>query len=464
MAQEFESQFKPIVDGSDYLSGSEFGQVAGALLARRKKEDKDQAKKSLLASILFESIGVAQRNQKQDVIDAVNDLQENYTIETASREAEYNSDLAKENRNRLRLYEQNSEKAITELARELYNNDDIISGRNMTFEMRGKIADPDVKKLDTVFYNKKLEDAKNFFKQIQDNTMYSTSNFLEYNKVYHDEYKAALNVIKDDPTKKSLFMAAVSKIFPKRFDATKADLDDAFDNAENKREEQEKSVKNITQNERLYTKEEALDYVLNNFSENVQVSDKLFSQILNDVDKKPNDLKISENEIFGIALSRQVLNPDNLNIVQKEVNSAIQLFNAGYTRKYGDIPAEGSENYKDYLDAKNDYLDINVFKVDPTTSQINRLVNELENVEEGSKQEKALLNQLNKYTVDEQTESILRTTLVQIIDVESRRIIEADINQENQLDTPRFTNLNEWFAFTVKAQKDAVDYYKNQLD
>jgi hypothetical protein len=294
--------------------------------------------------------------------------------------------------------------------------------------------------------------------------MYSTSNFLEYNKVYHDEYKAALNVIKDDPTKKSLFMAAVSKIFPKRFDATKADLDDAFDNAENKREEQEKSVKNITQNERLYTKEEALDYVLNNFSENVQVSDKLFSQILNDVDKKPNDLKISENEIFGIALSRQVLNPDNLNIVQKEVNSAIQLFNASYTRKYGDIPAEGSENYQDYLDAKNDYLDINVFKVDPTTSQINRLVNELENVEEGSQQEKALLNQLNKYTVDEQTESILRTTLVQIIDVESRRIIEADISQENQLDTPRFTNLNEWFAFTVKAQKDAVDYYKNQLD
>ena len=70
MAQEFESQFKPIVSGSDYLSGSEFGQVAGALLARRKKEDKDQAKKSLLASILFESIGVAQRNQKQDVIDA----------------------------------------------------------------------------------------------------------------------------------------------------------------------------------------------------------------------------------------------------------------------------------------------------------------------------------------------------------------------------------------------------------
>ena len=136
MAQEFESQFKPIVSGSDYLSGSEFGQVAGALLARRDKQDKDKFKEALFFSIFKESLGVAQRNQKQGVIDAINDLQENYTIETASREAEYNSDLAKENRNRLRLYEQNPQKAITELARELYNNDDIISGRNMTFEMR----------------------------------------------------------------------------------------------------------------------------------------------------------------------------------------------------------------------------------------------------------------------------------------------------------------------------------------
>ena len=42
MTQQFDSQFKPIVSGSDYLSGSEFGQVAGALLARRDKQDKKQ--------------------------------------------------------------------------------------------------------------------------------------------------------------------------------------------------------------------------------------------------------------------------------------------------------------------------------------------------------------------------------------------------------------------------------------
>ena len=48
MAQDYESPFKPIVSGSDYLSGSDFGQVAGALLSRRDKQDKKQATKALL--------------------------------------------------------------------------------------------------------------------------------------------------------------------------------------------------------------------------------------------------------------------------------------------------------------------------------------------------------------------------------------------------------------------------------
>ena len=79
MAQEFESQFKPIVSGSDYLSGSEFGQVAGALLARRDKQDKKQAKRALLASAVLEGLGALQRNQKQGVIDAINETNEKYS-------------------------------------------------------------------------------------------------------------------------------------------------------------------------------------------------------------------------------------------------------------------------------------------------------------------------------------------------------------------------------------------------
>jgi len=463
---DYESAFKPIVSGSDYLDSSEYGQIAGALLAKGRKQDKDDIKRTLTGSAILEFIGAAQRDQKQGVVDAVSNLKEDYTLERASREAEYNSDLAVENRKRLRMYEQNPEQAVRELARELYNNDDIISKRNMNFQMRGKIADPDVRKLDDFFYQKKLKDAENFFTQIKDNPTYSTSNFLQYNKVYHNEYKSALKAIKDDPTKKSLFMAAVGKIFPKKFDATRADLDNAFENADekivDKRKEQETLVNKISKVEKLYSKDEALDYVFNTFSENAQVSDKLYEQILNDVNKKPDNFKISENEIFGIALSRQVLNPDNLNVVQKELNSAVQLFNASYTRNYGEIPVEGSENYSNYVDAKNDYLDINVFKVDPITSKVNSILKQLNKAEEGSKQYQVLSAQLNNLTKDDQTSSIIRATLTQIIDPESKTYVEADIKREITLENPNYTNINEWFAYTVKTQKDAVDYYNKQ--
>ena len=48
---EYDSPFKPIVSGSDYLSGSEFGQVAGALLSRRDKQDKKQASISVIRAM-----------------------------------------------------------------------------------------------------------------------------------------------------------------------------------------------------------------------------------------------------------------------------------------------------------------------------------------------------------------------------------------------------------------------------
>ena len=123
MAQEFESQFKPIVDGSDYLSGSEFGRVAGALLARRRKEDKDQAKKSLLASILLESIGVAQRNQKQDVIDAVNETNEKYSDIFENNKEIYNSPINVKNRTNYQLYLEDNESYLHDAAVARFNRD-----------------------------------------------------------------------------------------------------------------------------------------------------------------------------------------------------------------------------------------------------------------------------------------------------------------------------------------------------
>ena len=459
MAQDYESPFKPIVSGSDYLSGSEFGQVAGALLSRRDKQDKKQATKALVVSAILETFGQLQRNQKQGVVDSINDLTENYTLETASREAEYNSDLAKENRERLRLYEQNQEQAIQEVAREFYNKDNIISSRNMTYDMRGKISDLNTKKLDDAFFNKKIEDAKEFFFQIQDNPLYSTSNFIDYNKVYHDEYKSALNFIKDDPTKKSLLMAAIGKIFPKKFDATRADLDNALDNADSiisgRVTEQDKKITKINANETMYTKKEAENYVLTNFQQKDNVDDKLITEVLESIQSRPDNLKVSENEIFGMALSKQILNPNNLSVVQKEIREATQLFDAGYQKQFGSIPTKGTD-LKAYQDAKTDYLDINVFKIDPVTSQVNRIIRQLENAPEGSRQEQVLITQLNKLTQDEQISSAIRIALTTFIDPLGRKEIEASFSSNENYNT-----FEQWFSYTIGETKKLLDFYNN---
>ena len=62
---DYESSFKPIVSGSDYLSGSEYGQIAGALLAKKKKQDTKDIVKNLVGSTILETIGAAQRNQSK---------------------------------------------------------------------------------------------------------------------------------------------------------------------------------------------------------------------------------------------------------------------------------------------------------------------------------------------------------------------------------------------------------------
>ena len=65
---EYDSPFKPIVSGSDYLSGSEFGQVAGALLSRRDKQDKKQARKALVVSAILETFGQLKRDRDWETI------------------------------------------------------------------------------------------------------------------------------------------------------------------------------------------------------------------------------------------------------------------------------------------------------------------------------------------------------------------------------------------------------------
>ena len=217
MAQEFESQFKPIVSGSDYLSGSEFGQVAGALLARRDKQDKKQAKRALLASAVLEGLGALQRNQKQSVIDAINETNEKYSDIFEENKEYYNDESIAEQRKLYQLYknEKTRDTALLTQAIRTFNQDsDIMAtyGPNAftTVSQMKKTPEGNQTLADEIDLLK--DQAKNYFESITDEAI-TLPTFTKYNAKAKNAYLAAIAEVKNDPTKKGLVRAAWLKVF-----------------------------------------------------------------------------------------------------------------------------------------------------------------------------------------------------------------------------------------------------------
>ncbi len=216
MAQEFESQFKPIVSGSDYLSGSEFGQVAGALLARRDKQDKKQAKRALLASAVLEGLGALQRNQKQGVIDSINETNEKYSDVFRVNQEEY----SRFNRKEVDEYIKNPENFINKKAIEKFNTSDFAVNNGVTYQNRNNESVVIQEGILTTLNNYKKE-IKQEYDILKENPIYQKKSFSEFNRKAKEEYMAAVNAIKDDPTKKGLLRAAFNKVFGTAPDGTK---------------------------------------------------------------------------------------------------------------------------------------------------------------------------------------------------------------------------------------------------
>ena len=242
MAQEFESQFKPIVSGSDYLSGSEFGQVAGALLARRDKEDKKQAKRALVASAVLESLGVLQRNQKQGVIDSINETNEKY-----SDIFENNKDIfisKNKERNEFLSYKENPDAYIEKKAIEFFNNDTELQAK-LGVNPYSNISRSNLSVDSYESAMKVLEDkrklAKEYIEAQGQNPAVTIQTFTKFNEAAKEEYKAALAAVEDDPTKKGLIRAAFNKIFGTG-EEKKANLLIELEKAETKRKLQDEKI------------------------------------------------------------------------------------------------------------------------------------------------------------------------------------------------------------------------------
>ena len=214
----------------DYISGSQFGTLAGSLLASNKKRAKKDRNKALLATVLFETLGALQLNQKQKIVDGVTAIKENYDDSFQIRDSEYRAKDSQ--RAEYREYLKDPDVWINNTAEKAYNNIDFI--KNEGARWGTALETESLRNSSQALFNAKVEEAKLRAIELSKDKMITESSFGKYNQVHLDEYKALRDQLKGDPTKKGLLKAAFSKLFG--YGSTEvADLQTEVTNARNAR-------------------------------------------------------------------------------------------------------------------------------------------------------------------------------------------------------------------------------------
>ena len=194
----------------DYLSGSQFGQVAGSLLASKRKRDKKDFRRALLATAIFEGFGALQKQQKQSIIDGANAVKDKYNDIFKINEEEY-SGFA-ENRRRLQEYQKDRDTFLNKEAKSRIDNTDIAIETGVTFDNK-KTEHPVLQKSIMDAFNKERAEIQREMEILEQDPRATFRSFTSYNEKAKQEYLAALKAVEDDPTKQGLIKAAFNRIF-----------------------------------------------------------------------------------------------------------------------------------------------------------------------------------------------------------------------------------------------------------
>ena len=225
----------------DYFKGSSqaYGQLAGSLLAGRRKEDKKEAKRALLASTVMATFGALQKQQKQSIVDATNDVKEQYSDIFNQNKQEF--EAYSDERNRLKMYQKEGNNYLNREATARVNSTDAAIEMGVSFENRRNEPLEVRQKLMGAF-NAQKNAIKAELEALEKDPRATSKTFSSFNQKAMDEYKAALSLVEDDPTKKGILREGFNKIFGTARDGTKrfgmaerAELENALNTAKENR-------------------------------------------------------------------------------------------------------------------------------------------------------------------------------------------------------------------------------------
>lgn len=229
---------------NDYLSGSQFGNVAGALLARKRRGDRREMRNALIASTIFETFGALQRKQKTNLAKDMEDLKFEYDSVFRNNEAQYR--LAQKNRAEYQSYLEDKDEYVRIKAIELFNKDPSVLASGKNYAQISSL-DPNSQKFANELFSQYKDKALKDIQKMGEAPEIFSPTFEKYNQAAVNSYKAKYAQLRDDPTRQSLLAAAWHKIFgnpddPSKgaFGTTRGKLEDAVETAELAKQAQER--------------------------------------------------------------------------------------------------------------------------------------------------------------------------------------------------------------------------------
>ena len=187
----------------DYFSNSEFGQLAGSMLA--KKEDKDKIKKAILAQIITSGITRGAQSLKQSVIDGSTDVANKWKDTIASMTSDY--DNASSDRQDVQEYKKNPDRFL--LKKAIENIDLITEGKKFTYATRfsNNVTEEQRKDLDIALNQEKADLKVAMDLKLKDPKL-TINNKVDYLNPAIVAFREADKAVINDPTKRNLITSA----------------------------------------------------------------------------------------------------------------------------------------------------------------------------------------------------------------------------------------------------------------
>lgn len=282
----------------NYLDSSKVGQLAGAILARRKQTTSDEKKRAIGATILLETLNAFKNREKQNLIEETNNFKQEADLILKDYEERYNQN--NNIRNEINLFNSvNRENFLNKKIIDNYNTSDFRRTIGKSYDEME--ANPALREQLFEWGNKEKERLIEYYNKVQEDP-FVTQTFSSLSKPVLDELNAKIDSLEDDPTKRSLFLKGLNKVFPNMFGTAEkqAQLANAVTKAENKRIEQEKFSKSINDKlQNYYSDNQNLEFQNNvgyivaydSVSKNLEKTKKDLYPVINEIGNKMYSLK-----------------------------------------------------------------------------------------------------------------------------------------------------------------------------